>query len=1057
MAFMIDLGRHTMGAPDGFKSTSGEGGPRRHDPASFVPGASPNFGDFVAPHVMTFSGVASSLAKVYRPSDEALRDSPENARYMRNDLVVMECIEARQRSTALLNCHVEPDNEKDSTQKHVAGVCTKMMEAIPRFMQYRENLLHAVFFGRYGVANRWRWKPAGGGRRITVDRWRPVHGDKLVWRWQPDDPRWDEDQVGIRVGLGYGAMGHSVAGRWPIEKAAQVSQTDVGLAYFLRPWERPLLSLHKHYIEDGEYETPEYAGRVHGVGIRSRIYWTWYQKQETLAWLMEYLERSAGGFEVWFYPWGNDAARQAVEKAARERQSLGRNQLLVPKFLENDQFGQWYDRIEPSMAGAQALKEIIVEYFGHLLKRYILGQTLTTESGGTGLGSNLADVHLATFLQIVKYDATNLEETLTTELLEPMIRFNFPWAVGIPFRVRIDTESENAHEKLEALEKAYNMGLKLKAQDLYDVVGATKPQPGDEILDRSSQQQAGGLGGLGALLGGNAGDLGKGDNAESAKPDGKVETTGGTDDLDTPNSGLSTLPNKSADGGGANSEHYAADFEAQHPRAQDGQFVEKEPWQRTPDEHFAQEGSDSPETRRSYAKMLKAAAKAKKPIPDAVLKDNPDIAALLGRSFEAWELTKAQHDTHSLFAAHYTDAHADHKREVKKAAAAGKPVPGHVLAEYKPSKTLPGLPALPERKVDWTSSGGDSRKAIDAAAERKGGQYRSQPGQRGLFEHSDNELDRQHLAGLEAAHGRGALTEDQALAAGDWVRQHGHHPQWHVLRTGSLFGGETQLIGRVDRAGEAFAVQIGDGGKVDVYHWPGFGKSQRMKFASTLIPLHQAGGAAAAKATAQAGMLFSRSGPKERYAADPSWDESNVNRNEKGEFAPKDAPRSKAAEARKRDPSDKGTHASLRELVEASRKDQHAASGFVHEYATIGSQEASRLKQITGIDFDGYAHSIDGSTVLHVLGRHGEEQETRHDHIALTLEDFEALPDVIANPDGTTLIEPGTDGKLRIRHTKRTNGYLVIVEEERRRKGRLAIVSMRKVKFDPEQELNEAE
>jgi hypothetical protein len=187
--------------------------------------------------------------------------------------------------------------------------------------------LHAVFFGRYGVANRWRWKQVGGAQRIVVDRWKPVHGDKLVWRYEPDDHRWDEDQVGIRVGVGYGA-GNTIAGRWPVEQAAQVSITDQGLAYFLRPWERPLISIHKHYIEDGEYETPEYAGRIHGVGIRSRIYWTWYQKQETLAWLMEYLERSAGGFEIWFYPWGNDAAKKAVEAAARERMSLGRNQLL---------------------------------------------------------------------------------------------------------------------------------------------------------------------------------------------------------------------------------------------------------------------------------------------------------------------------------------------------------------------------------------------------------------------------------------------------------------------------------------------------------------------------------------------------------------------------------------------------------------------------------------------------------------------------------------------------------------------------------------------------------
>jgi hypothetical protein len=197
MAMLYDVGAATRNEPTAFQSTNGDGhGPRKFDPAAGVPGAPPNFGQFIAPHVVTFTGTVSSLAKVYRPSDEALRDSAENARFMRNDLVVMECVEHRQRATALLNWHIEADDEKNPGQKELAGTLTKMCQRIPRFMQYRENLQHATWFGKYGVANRWRWKVVGGRNRISVDRWRPVHGDKLVWRYEPDDPRWDEDQVG---------------------------------------------------------------------------------------------------------------------------------------------------------------------------------------------------------------------------------------------------------------------------------------------------------------------------------------------------------------------------------------------------------------------------------------------------------------------------------------------------------------------------------------------------------------------------------------------------------------------------------------------------------------------------------------------------------------------------------------------------------------------------------------------------------------------------------------------------------------------------------------------
>jgi phage gp29-like protein len=447
------------------------------------PSKQPANGQMVLPHVATFAGMATSLAKVYRIADEALLHSRENARAMRNDLSIMECVEARQRAVALLSWHIEHD-PSDPVQRALAADVTRCLEAIPRFTAYRENLLHAVFYGRYAVAQRWRWRYVHSRLRLVVDAWRPVHGDKIVYR-VPEDAEDEADaeawQIGILVGAAYKA-GDMVAGRWKVEA------TDRGLAYFLEPWERPLLAVHTHSIEDGEFEVPYSADRLHGVGLRSRIYATWYQKQETLAWLMEYMERSALGFEIWYYPWGNPAARAAVVKAAEERRA-NINQILVPKIMEGDSFTPTYDRIEPSMAGAEALKTIITEYFGHLIKRYIMGQTLTSEAGSTGLGSNLADIHLATFLQIVRYDAVNLEETITTDLVRPLLAFNFR-RTDLPLRFKIDTESEDAAERLDAIERAAKLGLRIRSEDVYRIVGITKPTTNDEVLSAAAAQPA---------------------------------------------------------------------------------------------------------------------------------------------------------------------------------------------------------------------------------------------------------------------------------------------------------------------------------------------------------------------------------------------------------------------------------------------------------------------------------------------------------------------------------------------------------------------------------------
>ncbi len=192
----------------------------------------------------------------------------------------------------------------------------------------------------------------------------------------------------------------------------------------------------------------------------------WYQKQETLAWLMEYLERSAFGIEIWSYPAGNHEAYEQTKKAALERVGNGRNIVLVPRHPDSDILSSDVKRIEPGMAGADILDRILREYFGWQIKRYILGQILTSETASTGLGSGVATIHLDTYLQIVRYDATNLQETLTTDLVQPLLRYNWPQYADIPIRFVVETESPDVEGKLRGWKSAYEMGLKIRAQDV---------------------------------------------------------------------------------------------------------------------------------------------------------------------------------------------------------------------------------------------------------------------------------------------------------------------------------------------------------------------------------------------------------------------------------------------------------------------------------------------------------------------------------------------------------------------------------------------------------------
>ncbi|MCC7424814.1 MAG: DUF935 family protein [Planctomycetaceae bacterium] len=462
-----------------------------------TPGAAPLHGQFPLPHVLTFQSIIGSISKVYRANDEAIRNSIDNARFMRNDCGVMECVEARQRAVSLLGWHIEPEDKKSQRQKDLCTEITKIISRIPRFDMYRYVLANAAWYGRYAVQNQYNWVNVGG-RYYCLPHpehgdheglgWLPINGDKIVFRYDDGtlDPERPAGQVGIRVGAF--KAGDTIGGKWKVEA------TDRGMAYFLSPEERRNIAIHKHAIEDGAYEAAVDAGMIHGVGIRSRIYWDWFQKQECLAFLMEYLQRSAGGIELWYYDEGNPKAKAETEQAATTRVSNGgRNIILVPRPRGEDAMAYGVQLVEPGVQGVAELKDLLTNYFGHRIKRYILGQTLTSEADATGLGSGVAAAHIDTFMQIVKFDANGIDETLTRQLVRQIQLYNFPSSVGVWLRFKTETESPDVDKKLDACNTAFQMGARFKESDILDMVGMEAPGPDDRPLQSPAFQQQPGM------------------------------------------------------------------------------------------------------------------------------------------------------------------------------------------------------------------------------------------------------------------------------------------------------------------------------------------------------------------------------------------------------------------------------------------------------------------------------------------------------------------------------------------------------------------------------------
>jgi phage gp29-like protein len=470
---------------------AGQSGNEYEDPSEKIDGMPPNLGAYPIGHAATFQSINTSGAKVYREYDEAIKHSLDNARYMRNDCGIMECLESRQRCVALLDWEIEPEDPESQDQQALADEMTKIVKRIRRFTEYRRVLLEAIWYGKYAIQHQYGYEMVGSKMRLLPKPrhqddagWKPINGDKIVFRQDLPDlpPNAYPGQLGIRVGPGF-KSDSKIQGRWLPEP------TERGMAYFLAPWERTLLAVHKHMIEDAAYEDGLDSGTINGVGIRSRIYWEWMQKQETLAFLMEYLERSAGGIELWHYPQGNAQAKAETETAARERMGGRRNMLLVPipAGEEGHQYG--VQVIEPGMGGIDTLHDILKNYYGHRIKRYILGQTLTSEADATGMNGGVADLHMDTLNQILTYDARNLEETLTHELVREIQLRNFPQSAGIQLKLKLILDSPDIDKKLESWARAYEMGAGLKESQIMDLIGAATPGPDDKVLRKPEQQQ----------------------------------------------------------------------------------------------------------------------------------------------------------------------------------------------------------------------------------------------------------------------------------------------------------------------------------------------------------------------------------------------------------------------------------------------------------------------------------------------------------------------------------------------------------------------------------------
>jgi phage gp29-like protein len=425
----------------------------------------PANGQVVAPSVQQLVALLQAGRRFYFQSDQAVRDSQDNAQVMRRNLSIMTPLQDRMLSACQMPISVIPPDHRNPEQMRIAQELQGIIEEIPYLFKYKWALMEAIWYGRAAVQNIFEFDFSKGYKRLVIKDWIPISGDNLVYKW-------DSPAVAIRVGVT-----HQGEGTVDID----TEPADFSRVHTLTMLERESFTIHTHLFLAGDFLDPYSAGNVKGTGIRNVVYWTWFLQNQCLGMLTEFLERMGLGFTVVTFEAGNPQAYNQAQTIA-QAQSFS-NVITWPRYPGQDRGGQDdIYRIEPSLAGVENFMRLIDQYWGSEIRRYVVGQDATSRATPGGLGSDgAADVQENTFMRLIKMDCLNLEDTLTRELLWVLQKYTFP-NLDFKCRVKINAEKPDKKEYMEAVKTFIEIGGTVIESEARQTLGFTEPTPEDKIL-----------------------------------------------------------------------------------------------------------------------------------------------------------------------------------------------------------------------------------------------------------------------------------------------------------------------------------------------------------------------------------------------------------------------------------------------------------------------------------------------------------------------------------------------------------------------------------------------
>lgn len=226
-------------------------------------------------------------------------------------------------------------------------------------------------------------------------------------------------------------------------------------------------------------------GSPYGDGLGRMLYWpVWFKKNAIKFWLI-FADKFGSPTAVGEYPTGTlkpkqDELLRALEAIQQE------SAIVIPE-------GMAVRLLEATRGGSVNTYELLCAFMNSAIAQIMLGQTLTSEIGGTGSYA-ASKTHEEVRQDYIKADADALCEAQNNTLIRWIVDYNFPGVTKYP-KVWIRTEPETDLKALVDRDKiiAVDMGVPVTAKYVYDTYGIPEPKEGEEIIKapkKTEQQKA---------------------------------------------------------------------------------------------------------------------------------------------------------------------------------------------------------------------------------------------------------------------------------------------------------------------------------------------------------------------------------------------------------------------------------------------------------------------------------------------------------------------------------------------------------------------------------------